>query len=217
MIQYCFCCFTATWVTRLPEMVQPITQTDKLNSNKPRKTVIEGWIFMDIGSSTVPVNGIYASHRECRRRGVVGGGAHWCHGPPPHHHIELAHPWHQHCTNLDSVSTAILGTEFGYAGMNIITKVSLNRGMSHYVLVVYRHAFATAVIAPLLLSSKVRPKITLPIFLQLFVLGLLGPVIDQNFYYAGLKFTSPTFSCAMSNMLPAMTFVMAVLCSMGLH
>ncbi|CAA2997995.1 WAT1-related At5g07050-like [Olea europaea subsp. europaea] len=59
-----------------------------------------------------------------------------------------------------------------------------------------------------------RPKITFPIFLQLFVLGLLGPVIDQNFYYAGLKFTSPTFSCAMSNMLPAMTFVMAVLCRM---
>ncbi|RVX04887.1 WAT1-related protein [Vitis vinifera] len=110
----------------------------------------------------------------------------------------------------------MISLQFGYAGMNIITKVSLNRGMSHYVLVVYRHAFATAVIAPfaLVLERKVRPKITLPIFLQLFVLGLLGPVIDQNFYYAGLKFTSPTFSCAMSNMLPAMTFVMAVLCRM---
>ncbi|KAJ6845801.1 WAT1-related protein-like [Iris pallida] len=48
-------------------------------------------------------------------------------------------------------------------------------------------------------------------FIQIFVLGLLGPVVDQNFYYAGLKFTSPTFSCAMSNILPAMTFVMAVL------
>ena len=36
-------------------------------------------------------------------------------------------------------------------------------------------------------------------------------MIDQNFYYAGLKFTSPTFSCAMSNMLPAMTFILAVL------
>lgn len=107
----------------------------------------------------------------------------------------------------------MISLQFGYAGMNIITKVSLNRGMSHYVLVVYRHAFATAVIAPfaLVLERKVRPKITLPIFMQIFVLGLLGPVIDQNFYYAGLKFTTPTFSCAMSNMLPAMTFVMAVL------
>ncbi|THF99116.1 hypothetical protein TEA_027863 [Camellia sinensis var. sinensis] len=111
---------------------------------------------------------------------------------------------------------AMISLQFGYAGMNIITKVSLNRGMSHYVLVVYRHAFATAVIAPfaLVLERKVRPKITFPIFMQIFVLGLLGPVIDQNFYYAGLKFTSPTFSCAMSNMLPAMTFVMAVICRM---
>lgn len=107
----------------------------------------------------------------------------------------------------------MIALQFGYAGMNIITKVSLNRGMSHYVLVVYRHAFATIVIAPfaLLLERKGQPKITFPIFLQIFVLGLLGPVIDQNFYYAGLKFTSPTFSCAMSNMLPAMTFVMAVI------
>lgn len=108
---------------------------------------------------------------------------------------------------------AMICLQFGYAGMNIITKVSLNRGMSHYVLVVYRHAFATAVIAPfaLIFERKMRPKITFSIFMQIFVLGLLGPVIDQNFYYAGLKFTSPTFSCAMSNMLPAMTFVMAVL------
>ncbi|GAV85645.1 EamA domain-containing protein [Cephalotus follicularis] len=111
---------------------------------------------------------------------------------------------------------AMISLQFGYAGMNIITKVSLNRGMSHYVLVVYRHAFATAVIAPFALAfeRKVRPKMTFPIFIQIFVLGLLGPVIDQNFYYAGLKFTSPTFSCAMSNMLPAMTFVLAVICRM---
>ncbi|XP_050230769.1 WAT1-related protein At5g07050 [Mercurialis annua] len=108
---------------------------------------------------------------------------------------------------------AMISLQFGYAGMNIITKVSLNRGMSHYVLVVYRHAIATAVIAPfaLFFERKKQPRITFPIFVQLFVLGLLGPVIDQNFYYAGLKYTSPTFSCAMSNMLPAMTFVMAVI------
>ncbi|PHT30157.1 WAT1-related protein [Capsicum baccatum] len=111
---------------------------------------------------------------------------------------------------------AMISLQFGYAGMNVITKVSLNGGMSHYVLVVYRHAFATLAIAPfaLVLERKLRPKMTFMMFWQIFVLGLLGPVIDQNFYYAGLKFTSPTFSCAMSNMLPAMTFVMAVLCRM---
>ncbi|KAG8085552.1 hypothetical protein GUJ93_ZPchr0010g8647 [Zizania palustris] len=136
---------------------------------------------------------------------------------------------------------AMISLQFGYAGMNVITKVSLNHGMSHYVLVVYRHAFATLSIAPfaLVLERKVRPRMSLWVLLQIFVLALLGfvdrlrasvhpdqhsamlccsntlttcrPVIDQNFYYAGLKFTSPTFSCAMSNMLPAMTFVMAVI------
>lgn len=110
----------------------------------------------------------------------------------------------------------MISLQFGYAGMNILTKVSLNRGMSHYVLVVYRHAFATVVIAPfaIFLERKIRPKMTFLIFLQIFAMVLLGPVIDQNFYYMGLKYTSPTFSCAMSNMLPAMTFVMAFLCRM---
>ncbi|ESQ40636.1 hypothetical protein EUTSA_v10015938mg [Eutrema salsugineum] len=108
---------------------------------------------------------------------------------------------------------AMVSLQFGYAGMNIITKISLNTGMSHYVLVVYRHAIATAVIAPFafFFERKAQPKITFTIFVQLFILGLLGPVIDQNFYYVGLKYTSPTFSCAMSNMLPAMTFILAVL------
>ncbi|KAG6490600.1 hypothetical protein ZIOFF_051907 [Zingiber officinale] len=86
----------------------------------------------------------------------------------------------------------MISLQFGYAGMNILTKFSLNHGMSHYVLVVYRHAFATLSVAP-------------------FALFLERPVVDQNFYYAGLKLTSPTFSCAISNMLPAMTFVLAIL------
>ncbi|KAF5469864.1 hypothetical protein F2P56_010422 [Juglans regia] len=108
---------------------------------------------------------------------------------------------------------AMISLQFGYAGMNILSKVSLNGGMSHYVLVVYRHAFATAVIAPFafIFERKAQPRITFPVFVQIFFLALLGPVIDQNFYYAGLKYTSPTFSCAISNMLPAMTFVMAVI------
>eukprot|EP00253_Pinus_taeda_P000604 PITA_00604 len=108
---------------------------------------------------------------------------------------------------------AMISLQFGYAGMNIISKVSLNRGMNHFVLVVYRHAAATVVLAPFafFIERKVRPKLTFSIFLQIFVLGLLGPVIDQNFYYLGLKLTSPTYACALSNVLPAMTFVMALL------
>lgn len=43
---------------------------------------------------------------------------------------------------------AIISLQFGYAGMYIITMVSLKHGMSHYVLAVYRHVVATIVLAP---------------------------------------------------------------------
>ena len=53
---------------------------------------------------------------------------------------------------------AMISLQFGYAGLTIVSKASLNSGMSHYVLVVYRHAFATAAIAPfaLLLERYVQ-------------------------------------------------------------
>lgn len=38
--------------------------------------------------------------------------------------------------------------QFGFAGMDILSKVALNEGMSNYVFVVYRHAVATIVIVP---------------------------------------------------------------------
>ncbi|KAK7290746.1 hypothetical protein RIF29_05390 [Crotalaria pallida] len=108
---------------------------------------------------------------------------------------------------------AMILLQFGYAGMIIIAKVSLNQGMNHYVLVVYKHVFATAAIAPFafVIEREVRPKIAFLTFMQMFTLGLLGPVIDQNLYFAGLKFTTPTYACAISNLLPAMTFVMAAI------
>jgi len=118
-----------------------------------------------------------------------------------------------HAFQISKPYIAMISLQFGYAGMNIMTKVSLNGGMSHYVLVVYRHAIATVAMAPFafLVERKVRPKLTFKIFCLIFALALLGPVIDQNVYYAGLKLTTPTFSCALSNTLPAMTFVMALL------
>ncbi|CAL5414506.1 unnamed protein product [Camellia sinensis] len=38
-----------------------------------------------------------------------------------------------------------------------------------------------------------------------------GPVIDQNLYYLGLKNTSATFASAVVNVLPALTFIMAII------
>ncbi|XP_021716703.1 WAT1-related protein At2g37460-like isoform X1 [Chenopodium quinoa] len=106
---------------------------------------------------------------------------------------------------------AVIFLQIGLAGMDILSKVALNRGMSNYVLVVYRHAVATFIIAPfaLVLDKKVRPKMTVSIFIKLLLLSLLEPVIDQNLYYMGMKYTSATFAATMVNILPAITFLMA--------
>lgn len=107
---------------------------------------------------------------------------------------------------------AMVSLQFGYAGMYIITMVSLKGGMSHWVLVVYRHIVATLAVAPfaLVLERKIRPKLTISVFLKVMLLALLEPVIDQNLYYMGMKYTSATFTAATVNVLPALTFIMAV-------
>ncbi|KAK8593295.1 hypothetical protein V6N13_043100 [Hibiscus sabdariffa] len=106
---------------------------------------------------------------------------------------------------------AVILLQFGFAGMAIITKFALNQGLSQHVLVVYRHAIATLLIAPfaIVLDRKIRPKMTLSIFIKILLLGLLEPVLDQNLFYGGMKYTSATFTSAMCNVLPAFAFVFA--------
>lgn len=106
---------------------------------------------------------------------------------------------------------AVIFLQVGLAGMDVISKVALNEGMSNYVFVVYRHAVATIVMAPfaIVLDKKIRPKMTISIFVKLLLLALLEPVIDQNLYFLGMKATTATFAVSMCNVLPAITFVMA--------
>ncbi|MED6221964.1 hypothetical protein PIB30_059854 [Stylosanthes scabra] len=108
---------------------------------------------------------------------------------------------------------AMVSLQFGYSGMYVITMVSFKHGMSHWVLSVYRHVIATLIMAPFafVLERKIRPKMTLPIFLRLAALGFLEPVLDQNLYNMGMKSTSTTFASAIVNVLPAITFVMALI------
>ncbi|KAL1556837.1 WAT1-related protein-like protein [Salvia divinorum] len=103
--------------------------------------------------------------------------------------------------------------QFGYAGIGIIAKSALNKGMSHYTFAVYRNIVAAVAVAPFAfaLERKIRPRMTLSIFYKLALLALLEPVIDQNLYYLGLKSTTATFAAAMCNTVPAITFLFACL------
>jgi len=106
--------------------------------------------------------------------------------------------------------------QVGFSGMYIVSVASLRRGMSHFVLVVYRNLVAILLMAPfaLLFERGVRPKMTPLIFLKVMGLVLLEPVLDQNMYYLGAKLTSAGFASALVNILPAVTFIMALLLRM---
>nr|GMD50828.1 WAT1-related protein At2g39510-like [Ipomoea batatas] len=106
---------------------------------------------------------------------------------------------------------AVIFLQFGYAGLAIIAKSALNKGMSHYTFAVYRNLTAALVIVPfaIFFERKVRPKMTFSIFWKIMVLGLLEPVIDQNLYYAGMNYTTATFTTALCNVIPGIAFVLA--------
>ncbi|XP_068641821.1 WAT1-related protein At1g44800-like [Aristolochia californica] len=108
---------------------------------------------------------------------------------------------------------AMISLQFGFAGMYVITSLCLKKGLSHYVLVVYRHVAAAIAIGPFayFMERKVRPKMTLSIFIKIAILGFLEPVLDQNLYYVGMQYTSATFASAMYNVLPAITFILAII------
>ncbi|KAK8487205.1 hypothetical protein V6N11_013928 [Hibiscus sabdariffa] len=82
---------------------------------------------------------------------------------------------------------------FSSAGLPIVAKYALNRGTSQHVLLVYRFAIATLVLAP-------------------FAIVFDRHMIDQNLYYTGIKYTTVTIATALCNVLPAFVFLLAWVC-----
>ncbi|XP_019424688.1 PREDICTED: WAT1-related protein At1g25270-like [Lupinus angustifolius] len=107
--------------------------------------------------------------------------------------------------------------QIAFGGVNVLYKLAVNDGMDLRVVVAYRLVFATSFIAPLalILERKKRAKMTWMILFQSFLCGLFGGALAQNFYLEALALTSATFASAMANLIPALTFIMAV--SFGLE
>ncbi|KAG2703758.1 hypothetical protein I3760_06G151900 [Carya illinoinensis] len=107
--------------------------------------------------------------------------------------------------------------QLAFAGVNVFYKLAANDGMSLRIIVAYRFFFATAFIVPLALvfGSKSRPKLTWAVLFQAFLCGLFGGSLAQNLYIESLTLTSATFASAMTNLVPAITFILAV--SFGLE
>ncbi|KAL3635543.1 hypothetical protein CASFOL_020090 [Castilleja foliolosa] len=105
----------------------------------------------------------------------------------------------------------VIFLQFGSAGFGIVAKAALNQGSSNYTFSVYRNAIAAALFVPFayFLERKIRPTMTFSIFWKILLLSLFDPVIGQNMFYAGMKYSSATFASAMCNLIPALTFLLA--------
>nr|KAJ0184904.1 hypothetical protein LSAT_V11C900503360 [Lactuca sativa] len=118
----------------------------------------------------------------------------------------------------------MLTVQTTFAGVNVLYKLAANDGMNLPILVAYRFIFSTAFIVPLALLverfgfflwigyiyTNKRPKLTWMILLQASCCGLFGGSLAQNFYIKALSLTSATFAAATTNLIPAITFVLAV-------
>ncbi|KAK3018205.1 hypothetical protein RJ639_002898 [Escallonia herrerae] len=102
--------------------------------------------------------------------------------------------------------------EFAFAIVNILLKKLVDNGTSHLVFITYRQSISTMFLAPIgfFLERNSRPKITLNILCYLFLCAILGASLTQYFFLLGIEYTSATFSCAFINMVPVITFIMAL-------
>ncbi|GMH19950.1 hypothetical protein Nepgr_021791 [Nepenthes gracilis] len=103
-------------------------------------------------------------------------------------------------------------TQIGYTVLYFITEASFNNGMNPHVYITYRHIVSGLVMFPLayFLERKVRPKLTVSLFAEIFLLSLLGVGLTLNMYFASLRYTSPTFVASMVNTIASLTFMIAV-------
>ncbi|KAG6503783.1 hypothetical protein ZIOFF_036107 [Zingiber officinale] len=107
-------------------------------------------------------------------------------------------------------------SSFAYAGSSILGKLALGQGLSALVFVVYRHLIAMFILAPLayVLERNRRPSFSFGVMLKIFILAMLGITIQQNVYYIGLHLISPTVASALGNVIPAFTFLLAIVLRM---
>ncbi|KAG4956038.1 hypothetical protein JHK85_042418 [Glycine max] len=106
----------------------------------------------------------------------------------------------------------MIAIDFSFAAVNILLKKVLEEGMNHLVFITYRLSIATIFIAPIgyFRERNDRPRLTFRILCYLFCSAIVGASVTQYFFLLGIQYTSATFSCAFINMVPVVTFMMAL-------
>ncbi|KAJ4712286.1 WAT1-related protein [Melia azedarach] len=108
---------------------------------------------------------------------------------------------------------AMVAVEFADVGLTTISKAAMSRGASHFILVVYANAVGSLILLPtsFFINRTKRPPLTFAFLCKVFLLSLVGITLMQNCVFTGVSYSSPTLASAMSNLIPALTFLLAVI------
>ncbi|XP_062201373.1 WAT1-related protein At5g64700-like [Phragmites australis] len=103
-----------------------------------------------------------------------------------------------------------------YGVVNILTKVAFSQGTSTSVFVFYRHLIASVLLLPIAFAFErnTAPPLSLKVALKLFVHALYGMSAAMNISCVGLDYASATSASSVANLLPVLTFFLAVLFGM---
>ncbi|KAA8519360.1 hypothetical protein F0562_013616 [Nyssa sinensis] len=106
----------------------------------------------------------------------------------------------------------MIAIEFAFAIVNLLLKKVVDEGMNHLVFITYRQCISTIFLAPIgyFVERNGRPKLTLRITCHLLLSAIVGTSLTQYFFLLGIQYTSATFACAFLNMVPVVTFIMAL-------
>lgn len=106
----------------------------------------------------------------------------------------------------------MVGIDFALAISNVLLKKVVDEGIDHLVLIAYRSSISVVFLAPIAYfwERKSRPKLTSGIVCHLFLSAMLGATITQYLVLLGMQNTSVTYTCAFVNVVPVITFLMAL-------
>ncbi|KAG5154765.1 hypothetical protein JHK82_012734 [Glycine max] len=110
----------------------------------------------------------------------------------------------------------MVSVQIAYSSVNVLYKLAINDGMSIRVVTAYRLMFAVVFTSSLALifERKSRPKLTWRVLFMSFFSGLFGASLFHNLFLEALDLVSATFATAVYNLVPAVTFILAILCGM---
>uniref|UniRef100_A0A7N0T7F5 WAT1-related protein n=1 Tax=Kalanchoe fedtschenkoi TaxID=63787 RepID=A0A7N0T7F5_KALFE len=106
----------------------------------------------------------------------------------------------------------MFSTGFAFAVVNILLKEVLNQGLNRLVFITYRLAISAVFLAPIgyCFERTSSSKLTLRVSCYLFISAIVGASTTMYFFLIGIQYTSATFASAFINIVPVVTFIIAL-------